>query len=204
VTIKNIKTGNKNEVSIGWTENGTATQWEIRYRRYDVPGATYTYIMATSNPTTIQDIPLGFVYEFNVRSIGKGELKSGWSETQYAIVDLPYWTDIVTEQPSGYTEDTDGNVTISTTEGLAWLAVKVGGLNGQYYNTFEDKTVTLTADINLEGYRWYPIGGMNMEYSQACLMAKDIPCQIFILMIQTLIKACSDMCVMAVSKMSTY
>ncbi len=159
ITIQNVKTGNKNSVSIGWTENGNATKWQIRYRRKGVTNATYTTIETTSNPAMIQNIPLGYVYEFNVRAKGEGELKSGWSETQYAIVDLLYWTDVVKEQPAGYVEDAEGNVTISSTEGLAWLAVKVNGLHDQECNTYEGKTVTLTADLNLDGYRWYPIGG---------------------------------------------
>lgn len=158
ITIKNVKAGDKNEVSVGWTENGSATKWQIRYRRHDIPDAKYTYVTVTSNPAIIQNMPLGYAYEFNVQAIAEGDRKSGWSETQYAIVDLPYWTDVVTERPAGFTEDAEGNVTISTTEGLAWLAVKVNGLNNQERNAFEGKTVTLTADIDLKGYRWYPIG----------------------------------------------
>ena len=159
VTIRNVKKNNKHEVSVRWTENGDAANWRIRYRRYDDPGATYTYITTSNNPATIQGIPLGYVYEFNVQAIGTGERKSGWSETRNAIVDLTYWTDVVAEQPVGYAEDADGNVTISTTEGLAWLAVMVNGLHGQMPHTFEGKTVTLTDNVDLKGYRWYPIGG---------------------------------------------
>ena len=158
IAIRNVKTGDKNEVYVGWNENGTATQWKIRYRRHDDSNTTYTYVTTSSSPTVIQDIPLGYVYEFNVQALGEGERKSGWSETQYVIVDLPYWTDVVKDQPAGYVEDSEGNVTISTTEGLAWLAAKVNGLHGLEPNTFEGKIVTLAADVNLKGYRWYPIG----------------------------------------------
>ena len=158
IAIRNVKTGDKNEVYVGWNENGTATQWKIRYRRHDDSNTTYTYVTTSSSPTVIQDIPLGYVYEFNVQALGEGERKSGWGETQYVIVDLPYWTDVVKDQPAGYVEDSEGNVTISTTEGLAWLAAKVNGLHGLEPNTFEGKIVTLAADVNLKGYRWYPIG----------------------------------------------
>ena len=159
VVIQNVKVGGNIDVSVGWTENGSATQWQIRYRRHDVDNAPYTYVSTTNNPATIQGIPVEYVYDFSVRAIGVGESKSGWSETQYWIVDKPYWTDVVTEKPSGYVEDTDGNVTVSTVEGLAWLAVKVNGLHNQEPDNFAGKTVTLTADVNLEGYRWNPIGG---------------------------------------------
>ena len=89
VTIKNVKTGDQNGISVGWTENGTATKWQVRYRRHDDSNTTYTYVTVTNNPATIQNIPLGYVYEFNVQAIGEDERKSGWSETQYVIVDLP-------------------------------------------------------------------------------------------------------------------
>lgn len=164
VVIHNVKVGGDIDVSVGWTENGSATQWQIRYRRHDVDNAPYTYVSTTNNPATIQGIPVGYVYDFSVRAIGVGESKSGWSETQFIIVDLPYWTDVVTEQPAGYVEDADGNVSISTAEGLTWLAVKVNGLHDQEPNTFAGKTVALTADINLDGYRWTPIGASSIMY----------------------------------------
>ena len=43
-----------------------------------------------------------------------------------ALADEPTgnWTDNLTEQPSGYTVDGSGNVTISSAEGLAWLNKK--------------------------------------------------------------------------------
>ena len=159
VVIQNVKVGDNVNVSVGWTENGSATQWQIRYRRHDVDNAPYTYVPVTNNPATIQGIPAGYVYDFSVRAIGEGDNNSGWSETQYWIVDKPYWTDVVTEQPAGYVEDAEGNVSISTVEGLTWLAVKVNGLHEQKPYNFAGKTVTLTADINLDGYRWNPIGG---------------------------------------------
>lgn len=159
VSIQNVKIENENAVSVSWTENGDASQWRIRYRRHDIPNAPYTYITSTYNPAIIQGIPLGYVYDFNVQAIHGPEQHSGWSETQSFIVDLLYWTDIVTSQPEGYVEDSEGNVEISTVEGLAWLAVMVDGLNGQEPNTFDGKTVLLTSDINLDGYRWKPIGG---------------------------------------------
>lgn len=159
VSIQNVETNGNNAVVISWFEEGNATQWQIRYRQHDLPDSDYTYILTSNNPTTIQGIPLGYVYDFNVRAIDNSENKSGWSETETLIVDLLYWTDIVTTQPEGFVICDDGNVEISSAEGLAWLAVMVNGLNGQNYNTFNGKTVKLVSDINIEGYRWNPIGG---------------------------------------------
>lgn len=158
VIIQNVKNGNKNSVSLTWKENGEATQWKIRYRRHEIPNAPYTYVTTTDNPTTIQGIPLGYVYDFNVRAIGEGEAMSGWSDTKEHTVDLLYWTDIVTSQPEGYLVDDNGNVEISSAEGLAWFAAKVNGFHKQKPDIYEGKTIVLTADIDLEGYRWCPIG----------------------------------------------
>ena len=158
VVIENVKNDNKINVNVTWTDNGNAGKWKLRYRQYDAPEAKYTYVETSSKSATIQDIPLGKVYEFSVRAFDNDGHQSGWSETQYKLVDLPYWTDAVTSQPAGYTTDAKGNVAISSAEGLAWLAVKVNGLHGQSQNLYQGKTVTLTADIDLAGYRWNPIG----------------------------------------------
>ncbi len=159
VSVQNVRVDNNNAVVINWTENGEATQWRIRYRRHDLPNSDYSYITTTNNPCTITEIQLGYVYDFNVRAICDTDNLSGWSATSTIIVDLPYWTDIVTTQPEGYLVDNNGNVEISSAEGLAWLAVLVNGLNGHTYNTFDGKLVAISSDINLEGYRWNPIGG---------------------------------------------
>ncbi len=74
---------------------------------------------------------------------------------------LPFWIDIVTSQPEGYVADADGNVEISTAEGLAWLISTVNGLNGCQPDNFDGRTVKLTADIMLnatEPRLFTPIG----------------------------------------------
>lgn len=160
LVVENIMNGNKVDVDVTWTDDSNASKWTLRYRQYDAPEAKYTYVETTSKSVTVHDLPVGKVYEFNVRATSSNGLQSGWSETQYAIVDLPYWTDAVTTQPAGYSEDANGNVTISSAEGLAWLAVKVNGLHGQAADSYEGKTINLTADIDLTGRRWNPIGLM--------------------------------------------
>ena len=53
----------------------------------------------------------------------------------------------------GYVEDENGNVTISTAEGLFYFAKKVNA-----GNNFAGKTVTLTDNIDLNNEKWTPIG----------------------------------------------
>ena len=171
LVVENVPNGNKVDVNVTWTDNGNAGKWKLRYRQYDTPEAKYTYVETSSKSATIQDLPLGKVYEFNVRAIDGNGHQSGWSETQYKIVDLPYWTDVVTSQPAGYTEDAAGNAAISSAEGLAWFAAKVRGLHGQAACAYEGKTVKLTADIDLTGWRWAPIGFYNNDEStMKCFM----------------------------------
>lgn len=79
----------------------------------------------------------------------------------------PLWVDIVTSQPNGYNVDENGNVQISTPEGLAWLISEVNGLNGCNPNNFKDLTVTLTSNINLneiEERRFTPIGNRSNPF----------------------------------------
>lgn len=62
------------------------------------------------------------------------------------------------KQPGGYTVDESGNVSISSAEGLAWLANQ--SQNDNYYR----KTVTLTADIDQSAHNWAPIGPSSNDF----------------------------------------
>lgn len=157
LTVQNVKVGNISGVVVDWDKKGNAEKWEIKYQPLNTPADSVIVVNTNNVPDTIYGIPLGREYVFSVRSVSDDENHSGWT-TINAMVDLPYWTDIVTMQPEGYTEDTNGNVTISSAEGLAWLSVLVNGFHGNPQYSFVGKTVTLVADVDLQSYRWYPIG----------------------------------------------
>ncbi len=76
-----------------------------------------------------------------------------------------YWIDVVTEQPEGYVMDAQGNVTISSPEGLAWFAAVVNGRNGQEPNDFEGKEVKLVSDIDMGAHLWEAIGNSYFDDS---------------------------------------
>lgn len=63
-----------------------------------------------------------------------------------------YYYQIVEGEDLGYKE-VDGGYEIYSAKGLQWLAEEVNG-----GNNFSGKTVTLTADIDLDGIDWKPIG----------------------------------------------
>lgn len=68
------------------------------------------------------------------------------------------WTEIVTSQPEGFVVNQDGNVTITSGEGLAWLISTVNGLNGQESDDYKDVVITLENDIYISGNAWVAIG----------------------------------------------
>ena len=67
-------------------------------------------------------------------------------------------TEVYKKDP-GYKE-VDGGYEIYSAQGMQWLAEQVNG-----GNDFSGKTVTLTADINLEGIEWTPIGTENNPFA---------------------------------------
>ena len=157
LSVTNIMVNSTPCVLVEWAGTNDATQYQIRYLKKDAPYDSAVTTVTNSNPDTLYGIPLGDIYDISVRALCDSNDRSAWITTR-VIVDLPYWTDMVTSQPSGYVEDANGNVEISSAEGLAWLSVLCNGLNGQPARTFAGKQITLTADISLAGYRWWPIG----------------------------------------------
>ena len=67
---------------------------------------------------------------------------------------FPYWTDTITAQPEGYMVDDEGNVEISSSDGLVWLISAVNGLNGCEPDDFDGRTVRLTDDIDFGAEGW--------------------------------------------------
>jgi hypothetical protein len=75
------------------------------------------------------------------------------------------WASVVTSKPdTGYVTDVNGNVKISTPEGLAWMISKVNGINGQEAYDFEGKTVEITCDVGMGAHEWVPIGTMAHQF----------------------------------------
>ena len=78
----------------------------------------------------------------------------------------PYWTEIVTEQPEGYIVLGNGDVEISSAEGLAWLISVVNRLNGCEPYSFAGHKVRLMADVSMCGdsMNFTPIGNRNHRF----------------------------------------
>ena len=132
-------------VHLTWTENGGATQWEIEYGVKGFELGTGVLHTATTNTVSFNNLQAFTNYDFYIRSVCDSNLYGQWHKVSL-MIEGPYWQDIVTSQPAGYTLNPETNaVEISTPEALAWWAK-----NGC------DKNANLVADINLEGYKWRP------------------------------------------------
>lgn len=64
---------------LGWTEAGSATQWEISYGTSGTSAAAGTHVYTTTNPKTVTGLVAATAYDFYVRAIcGSGDT-SLWS-----------------------------------------------------------------------------------------------------------------------------
>lgn len=69
------------------------------------------------------------------------------------------WTEAVSKAPNGYTES-GADITISSPEGLAWLAKQANS-----GTDFTGKTVTLGATLDMKDHAWVPIGTVDHPFS---------------------------------------
>mgnify|MGYP003304503240 CR=1 FL=1 len=168
IKVQNIVHNNEDAVVISWTENGEASEWQIKYLREGENEDSAIYVNTSLTQDTLRGIELGYVYKFYVRPLYEDNDLELWGDFATLMVDKPYWDEIVTTQPEGYIVDEFGNVKISSAEGLVWLSVCSNGLNGQSLNNYVGKIVEITTDINLQGYRWRPIGQHLGDQQEIC------------------------------------
>ncbi|MBP5546518.1 MAG: thiol protease/hemagglutinin PrtT [Bacteroidales bacterium] len=156
ICLKNIIDGNnENGLEVSFNENGSANLWELRYKIKDSIEENHVFLY--QNPDTIYGLEQQQVYLFSIRPICDSIHRGAWIEDVSYYIDRPYWKDMVTSQPDGYSVDIDGNVAISSAEGLAWLISTVNGFNGEPCDIFQNKKVLITRDIDLGQYKWSPI-----------------------------------------------
>lgn len=126
---------------------------------------TLTATIAPENATektvtwTSSDNAVATVENGEVTAVGAGTATitataGGVSGTCAVTVNAPtsVWDGTVpAEQPESYAVDADDNVTIGDAAAFVWFAQQA------QTNTFEGKTVTLAANIDLDGQEWTPI-----------------------------------------------
>ena len=140
-----------------WEQDGNPDHWEMRYVSAGHSVDSGTVIPVHSNPCVLTNLPIGQALDFYVRAVCDGENTSDWCGPVTYMPDILHWTDVVTTKPEGFQRDTEGNIYISSAEGLSWLSSVTNGLNGAQEGNLYDKQVFLTNDIDLSAYRWTPI-----------------------------------------------
>ena len=149
ITAENIPHNGGFAVALSWQENGDAENWQVKYKKVNTPDDSANVENVSSNTDTISGLQLGNEYLFYVRPLCGGDTV-GWGQPIVFFVDKTLWIDVVTSQPDGFYDNGHGNVTISTPEGLAWLA-RIGF-------DYRQDTITIICDLDMGAYRWTPIG----------------------------------------------
>ena len=139
--------------NIGWETESTGNDYITGYNVF-LNGQLYETING--------EIPLSFDYnciedwDFDIAVTAV----YGEQESEPVSVHLPWpdddrWYWKVISQPDGYQEDENGDITISTAEGLAWLISVVNGFNCHPRgNSLGGKTIRITNDLDLSGGLW--------------------------------------------------
>ena len=150
LTAENILYNDEFAVALSWQENGDASEWQIKYNIVGASEDSAVVINSNVINDTIVGLRLRNDYVFYVKPVCDSEDNIGWGQPLNFYVDKIRWIGVVTSQPAGFLEDGNGSVTISSPEGLAWLA-KIG-FNYRY------DTIFIVNNLDMGAYRWTPIG----------------------------------------------
>ena len=120
-----------NTVTLAWTENGTATTWNIEYgpTGFQQGSSTATMLQATTNPFTIDYLD-NISYDFYLQS-NCGE-------------DQSLWVGPITAKPGQYSIGTSGSDTLVT---CALTIYDNGGANGDYAPNCNAELVILPGTV---------------------------------------------------------
>jgi hypothetical protein len=101
-------------LDLGWTENGTATTWEVEYGETGFTQGNGTTITVTTNPAPITGLTASTCYDFYVRSVCAPGDESYWSNmatycTSQQPVNVPFMIDFETASGFTFANNTSGN-----------------------------------------------------------------------------------------------
>ena len=136
-------------VVLSWKENGDAQEWQVKYKITNQPDTTTRMFTTNTTIDTIKGLTLGEEYTFFVRPICDIADTIGWGNSHSFFVDKIYWKDVVRSRPEGFHETENGNILISSAEGLVWFA------NNDFL--WYGDTLFILKDIDMGGYRWSPM-----------------------------------------------
>lgn len=131
-------TPGKHEATLSWTENGTATTWQIC-----LDGDEEHLIDAKTNPFTLENLDPQTDYTVKVRAYIDATHQSCWSD------DLAFTTAIACAAPTNFANETPGtnSVVVSWTENgsaTEWEIYYVDDMGGEGYVSVYDNPFTWT------------------------------------------------------------
>ena len=161
-------------VTLAWTENGNATDWNIEYGPAGFTQGQGTTVQAPTNPFTLTGLDALTSYDFYVQAnCGGGDL-SYWSvkgtfATFCEAFDMPFVEDF-NSISSGIPTCWDNSEGTTTTESYKWNYYSTGyegaGLRFNSYinsngntNTLKTPVINVVSDASLSFYYKNPTGG---------------------------------------------
>ena len=153
----NVEKDSGYAIRVSWSNAYNEKNWMVKYWETDSLENTALYIETDTNVIELLPSTIGVKYNICVRGNCDNSHHSSWGNPVQIIYDKPYWTDVVTTLPNGYFVDEEGNITILSAEGLAWLAKCANGEEGLNNDYYRNINVHLQSDIDLDFYKWKPI-----------------------------------------------
>lgn len=133
--------------NLGWTDGGTATQWQIEYGQGNFTQGTGTKVVVSSNPYTLNGLVSFTGYSFFVRAIcGAGD-SSVWSMRK-TFTTLCQYTSLTATTPGSHCGQ--GVVTLGATapsgSTVNWYSDSTGGSLLATGNSFTTPTISATTN----------------------------------------------------------
>ncbi len=141
-----------NSLTVTWTENGTASNWEVEYSLTGSTDGAVTKVMAISKPFTITGLQWGTLYDIRVRSI----CDIGDTSAFCNPITVSTQCDIIRTLP--YTQDFEG------LDGLTTTTATSSNLP-QY--CWSQTVVGSSSLSSTSSYRGYPIVYKNATYAHS-------------------------------------
>lgn len=192
LTTNNITT---TTADLGWTENGTATSWQVEYGAQGFAQGTGTFAVSNSNPYNASSLTANTAYSFYVRSIcGAGDT-SAWVgpvnfTTPCAVYTPAHLEDFSTFLPACWEEAADGTPATGPTGlgGGEWnhsAYLNTGSNNAVKINLYDTGTRDwlLAPTFDLSAGTWELVinaGVTNYNGTNAIAMGSDDTVQVLI------------------------
>ena len=167
-----VNASDVSSVTLQWTENGTATLWEIEYGPVGFTSGSGTSVTATANPFDVTGLNPATTYEFQVRADCGGSY-SEWSLSRVtaSTTCVPLTTIPFSENFDNYTHTSNPNNGTGTTNvPICWDTYNSGSSYPAYPYVYYSTSNSYSGNYSL---RFYTSTGTNYADEYAILPAID-------------------------------